>query len=325
MTDRVPGSVPGEGPRALPVSHLIPSLALMLTLTLVSGFPPAHANPLPGFFGAGFPISPWSALDCDHDPVTACDQISQYCPDTGPIAIDVYVYPLAEPAMLEGEILIELQWEGVWLLGSEFQSCVGGTPLTFDIANGAQIHLTLPQPVFLDFDPVRIGRIGVHADSPGRLTGSTWISVNNEPCAVLPSAAGVPCYSIFDCADWYILCNTSFNPATLSLTVEEGSQTSGTVNAWFDGSCPTEFSEEAAWLDLSVAEIDYQTRLITVNVDATGLAPGTHEARIIAVTDATHACSTVRLTVTPATQSAPDETPGEERLTTWGQLKTSYR
>ena len=322
MTDRVSGCAPRHGVRPLFLS----SLALVLTLALASGSPPAHANPLPGFFGAGFPISPWSALDCGNDPATACDQISQYCPDTGPLAIDVYVYPLAEPALLEGEIVLDLRWEGAWLLlGSEFQSCVGGTPLTVDNGSGAQVHLTLPQPVFLDFDPIRIGRIGVYADSPGRLTTSTWISVNNEPCPVLPSAAGVPCYPIFDCTDWYILCNTSFNPTTLLLTVEEGSQTSGTVNAWFDGSCPTTFAEGAPWMSLSVAYVDPQTRQITVNVDAIGLAPGTHEARIIAVTDATHACSTVRLTVTPATQSAPDETPGEQRLTTWGQLKTSYR
>lgn len=321
MTDRFVRCARRHGIRPL----LLSSLAVVLSMALLAGAPPAQANPLPGFLGAGFPISPWSPLDCGNDPVTSCEQIGQYCPDLGPVAIDVYIYPLAEPAQLEGEIFIELQWEGAWLLGSEFQSCVGGTPLTFDTGNGAQVHLTLPQPVFVDFDPVRIGRLGIYADSPGRLTGSTWIRVNNEPCAVLPSAAGVPCYDVFDCSNWDILCHTSFQPNTLQLTVEAGSQASGTVTAWLDGSCSTEFDEEAPWLDLSVAEIDYQTRLITVGVDATGLDPGTYEARIVAVTYATHSCSTVRLTVIPATQSAPDETPGEERLTTWGQVKTSYR
>lgn len=321
MTDRVPGCASRHGIRPL----FSPALALVLTMILISSSPPAQANPLPGYFGAGFSISPSAPLDCGFDPVTSCEQIGQYCPEIGPIAIDVYVYPLAEPAQLEGEIFIDLEWEGVWLLGSEFQSCVGGTPLTIDTGNGAQVHLTLPQPVFLDFDPIRIGRLGVSADSPGQLTTSTWISVNGEPCAVLPSAAGVPCYSIFDCSNWYILCYTSFQPNTLQLTVEAGSQTSGTVTAWSDGSCTTEFDEEASWLDLSVAEVDYQTRLITASVDATGLTPGVYEARIVASTEATHACSTVRLTVTPAAQSAPDETPGEERITTWGQVKRSYR
>jgi len=321
MTDRVSRCVCGHGIRPL----FLPSVAVVLTLALITGAPTAQANPLPGYFGAGFPISPWSPLDCGNDPVTSCEQIGQYCPDIGAVAIDVYVYPLAEPAPLEGEIFIDLQWDGAWVLGSEFQSCVGGNPLTFDLGNGAQVFLTLTQPLYLDFDPVRIGRIGVIAGSPGRLTTSTWMSVGGDPCAVLPSAAGVPCYDVFDCNNWYPLCHTSFQPNTLQLTVEAGSQTSGTVTAWSDGSCPTEFEEEAPWLELSVAEIDYQTRLITVDVDATGLAPGTYEARIIAVTYATHSCGTVRLTVIPATQSAPDETPGEERLTTWGQVKTSYR
>lgn len=286
--------------------------------------PGAPANPLPGLIGAAFHIQPAAPVDCQIDPIHDCGQITQQCPEIGALAVDVYLFPVIEADYpVEQRVFLDLRWDGDWTpLG--FTSCVGGIPDLDPVNGGVQVRLDLPLPLLVTADPLRIGRLFLEADSPGRFNNSTTVLADEEPCAVIGAGAGETCYLILRCENWFYLCYTSFNPGLLALSAEEGGQASGSILATVQPTCATSFVEEEPWMSLSVVTLSGNQRRIDVTVDATDLPPGVHDGIIVAETEASHPCATVRVEVTPATQDVPAEEP--LRLdSSWGRVKARYR
>jgi hypothetical protein len=303
------------------------AIAALAVLTVLFPIPvvPAQANPLPAYFGVGFHMQSSNPLDCSVDPVAQCSQISQYCPDIGTLAVDIYLYLLDEsgPDYPVSQVDQELHWDGAWSF-VQFQSCVGGSPDVGPLGDGVRIDLSLPQPIVVTADPVRIGRLYLLAESSGRMNTWTVVRADGEACFPLPAAAGQPCYPIVSCEDWFPLCYMSFHPPALQLTVEQGGQTEGLLDAWVAASCTTSFVDDQPWMGLSVAYLQPDRRRIGVSINAEGLSVGVHEGLIVAVTEATHTCAAVQLTVTPPTSGLP-EGERETRLSTWSSIKQTYR
>lgn len=312
--------------RTRPISFTAAVATVVVSVALLSApLAPARANPLPAFFGVGFHMQPASPLDCSVDPVSQCSQISQYCAETGTLAIDIYLYVLDEsgPDYLVAQVSQELHWDGAWSF-TEFESCVGGSPDVEPLGDGVRIDLSAPQPFEVTADPVRIGRLFVSAASPGRINTWTVVSADGEACFPLPAAAGQPCYPIVGCDDWSTLCYMSYHPPALALTVEEGGRVEASLEGWVSTSCTTNFVDDQSWMDLSVAFVQPDRRRIGVSINAEGLSAGVHEGLIVAVTEATHTCAAVTLTVTPPLSGLPEDDP-VVRPSSWSRIKRLYR
>lgn len=286
---------------------------------------PAGANPLPAPFGVGFHMQSSTLLNCSVDPVTQCSQISQYCPDIGALAVDIYLY-LLPGSITEfpfSQLVQDLHWEGAWS-PSQFESCLDGSSEWEPAPDGVHIELQPSQPVMVTADPVRVGRLYLFAESPGHLDTWTNVLADGEACIPLPAAAGEPCYSVVSCASWFPLCHASFHPSALQLTVEQGNQTEGSLDAWVTATCTTSFVDDQPWMDLSVAYVEPGVRRISASINAADLPVGVYDGLIVAVTEATHTCAAVQLTVIPPICGLP-EAGAETRRSTWSQIKHTYR
>ncbi len=290
---------------------------------LATPFTSVSANPLPGPLAVAFHMQPLSPLDCLVDPVTECGQIVQYCGELGNLTVDVYLYALLEPDYPASDLDLELHWDGAWSL-LQFVSCVDGSPDVEPLADGVRVGLQLPQPLVIGIDPTRIGRLELAAASAGSFNSWTFVAADGVPCMVLPAAAGGPCYSTYDCWNWFPQCYTSYHPPVLQVTVPQGGQTSVSLEAWLHMSCFTTFVDDQPWMSLSETDVEPDVRRIDVSIDAADLAIGVHDGLIVAITDGSHDCASVELTVTPPTVGVP-EADGSARQTSWGGVKRTYR
>lgn len=194
---------------------------LALFLAALSAHP-LRANPVPGVYGVGFDVHPYTAEGCQPpDPIPSCDQIRQYCPQVGDLAFDVYAWSVYFPTVELHHLDGSLDWPADWEFLA-FENCLGGEATLAPRSGGLDFTITSPGTVTLNFDPVWVGRLRVWADSPGRVMESTWVRIDdNFETILLPAYVSSTCYQLIDCESWGSLCGAHYSPSVLQLSVEQ--------------------------------------------------------------------------------------------------------
>ena len=287
---------------------------------------PASANPLPTC-AVVVHVQAWDPDLCDHNTIGSCEDATQYSEIEGDVEFDLYLDNPFE-ALPPFEVLTTtVQWPAAWQFTS-FESCSGGN-VTLSVAAqqvGVEIQYELPlMPggwTYLGRLRMQVSGFGALEFAPLGLDGGLYGEFG-------PAQAGVECsYSYLECSSLMPPCSAYLQVDAIELHVPQEGTGVATVLVWrgWDGMspCSVEFLEAAEWMAVDVVWDEYGYEgVLSVRVDAAGLAPGTYEA-MLRVTSEIVECVPVTLYVEPVA-SAPDAGTPAVQQTSWGELKRAFR
>jgi len=306
------GTVSAPGCR----SRFAMAAAALLFAALVSTSPVA-ANPLP--IAAVFThVEAHQAGFCGTTTVTSCEQIVQISSETGFVDFDLFFVPVASLLGAVESFRFEFDWPHRWTIQS-LEVCCGthvlepgddGLVLTIDVDPGYQADQFFP-----------IARLALDVPVAGRLVLSDLeMDLGGGPFWILgvPGRAGVPCGTCVQLCDFGDACIADADVDLVEMTAPEGGGVTTQFRGWTSGLnplCEVYFSSPADWLDVAAMPSPSGGYDVFVTADASGLALGTHETVIQALTPTCTACVQIVLTVSTATPVQRE---------TWGNIKRQF-
>lgn len=319
---RAPNRLPGPG-----------SVLVAAVVWLLAGLPPAgaNANPLPPGF-AHIHLQPVDDDFCAAHQVHSCADVTPYLDQTGRVEFDVFFECFMGVPEAVDELAFELVWPAGWGF-VDFEDCTGGTPAVTPGSNSIAVEIVFDDPRAMPAPFFLVGRVVLDVTGPGEasISEAWWREYGLDwYLAGCAAWAGPPdCWCWHDCTTHDLACGATFVPSSLEITVPEGEEVQGFVEAWVrwrqDGSpCFVTFSASDPWMQVDAEWIDEYRRAITVTVDGGLIGPGTYAAEIHAESVCT-ACLPVTVIVTGAQPVPGDEPQPETRRMTWGLVKGAYR
>lgn len=316
---------PRPAPRAM-----LPALLAAITLSAAI----AAANPLPE--GAVFVhVQPVDPNFCQN-PLRNCEDIVQYTEATGILEFDLFLLSLVTgPDDQLSQFQTTLEWTGIGQLLS-YEICNGGAGIVHDLGDQVILDLTWPSCPTMTDEVFLIARFIVLAATPGHF-GQTdyynavaWIGCPPDVRAIHPqqlsATVGTTCaYCTMPC-NLEAPCEPINDPTSLTVELRQGQSAEYQIHVPIHGGglvnpCPVSFITTESWMTARGTELGWNDWLVTLEVDASGLAPGSYGGWMRSESWCVD-CTRVDLVVLPPTTGVAED-PGTS--TTWGRVKLLYR
>jgi hypothetical protein len=305
-------------------------IAVTAVLAVSLGSFPATANPIPVCFFFVH-VHPWQTNFCTTNPITQCNQVVQHTETEGDMEFDFYMdnrnlhYVGIEQYQ---DVRLDVRWTPGWTY-QYAANCPSGYVDEELYPERAILDFHFDPPVSTGGQEVKLfGRVRMHVSGFGYLSVYQGeIDGSDLGCGSNDALAGVECdYWVTDCG-WWRGCGADLTPEVLNLEVLQGDLVQGTLDArigWYhmEGPCPVTFSEDEPYMALEVQGSSPDHANVVITVDSSQLPLGVTEG-VVRADGYSRDCATVVVTVLENSAVPPGDS--EQRLVSWGKIKSLYR